>query len=64
MSQKINVGIVGATGYTALELMKLLLRHPSANIVRVTSRDESRPPIGEFTHLCATALNSTVNRLI
>ena len=47
MSQKINVGIVGATGYTALELMKLLLRHPHTNIVRVTSRDESRPHIGE-----------------
>ena len=47
MSQKVNVGIVGATGYTALELMKLLLRHPNANVVRVTSRDQSRPKIGE-----------------
>lgn len=47
MSEKINVGIVGATGYTALELMRLLLRHPHVNIARVTSRDESRPHIGQ-----------------
>lgn len=47
MSKTVNVGIVGATGYTALELMKLLLRHPHANVVKVTSRDESRPHIGE-----------------
>jgi len=47
MPQTINAGIIGATGYTALELMKQLLRHPHVNVVKVTSRDESRPPIGE-----------------
>lgn len=34
----IRVGILGATGYTALELIKLLLRHPEAQIVVCTSR--------------------------
>ena len=47
MVQTINVAIVGATGYTALELMRLLLRHPHVNIAKVTSRDPQRPPIGE-----------------
>ena len=47
MSQKIRVGIVGATGYTAFELMKLILRHPHITLAKVTSRDESRPHIGE-----------------
>ena len=47
MTQNIRVGIVGATGYTALELMKLLLRHPHVTLAKVTSRDESRPHIGE-----------------
>lgn len=33
-----KIAILGATGYTALELTKLLLRHPEAEIVAVTSR--------------------------
>jgi N-acetyl-gamma-glutamyl-phosphate reductase len=41
----ITVAILGATGYTALEAIKLLLRHPDAKIVAVTSRQEGRPPI-------------------
>ena len=28
-SKKVNVGIVGATGYTGLELVKMLVKHPS-----------------------------------
>ncbi len=42
----IKVGIVGATGYTALELIRILLRHPTAEITALTSRDDSRPHIG------------------
>lgn len=45
----IRVGILGATGYTALELIKILLRHPEAQITAVTSRQEGRPPIAS-TH--------------
>jgi N-acetyl-gamma-glutamyl-phosphate reductase len=41
----IKVAILGATGYTALEAIKILLRHPQAEIVAVTSRQEGRPPI-------------------
>jgi N-acetyl-gamma-glutamyl-phosphate reductase len=41
----IKVAILGATGYTALEAIKILLRHPHAEIVAVTSRQEGRPPI-------------------
>ena len=40
-----RIAILGATGYTALELIKLLLRHPEAEIVAVTSRQEGNPPI-------------------
>jgi N-acetyl-gamma-glutamyl-phosphate reductase len=39
----IRIGIVGATGYTALELLKLLLKHPDVQITRLTSRDEESP---------------------
>ncbi|MFM9059226.1 MAG: N-acetyl-gamma-glutamyl-phosphate reductase [Planctomycetaceae bacterium] len=40
-----TVAILGATGYTALEAIRLLLRHPHARIVAVTSRQEGAPPI-------------------
>jgi len=40
-----RVAILGATGYTALELTKILLRHPQAEIVAVTSRQEGQPPL-------------------
>lgn len=37
----IRVAVVGATGYTGGELLRILLGHPEARIVHVTS--ESRP---------------------
>ncbi len=40
-----RIAILGATGYTALELIKLLLRHPEADIVTLTSRQEGSPHI-------------------
>ncbi|HUG69178.1 MAG TPA: N-acetyl-gamma-glutamyl-phosphate reductase [Pirellulaceae bacterium] len=41
----VRIGILGATGYTALELMKILLRHPSAEITTLTSRQEGTPHV-------------------
>lgn len=38
-----RVAILGATGYTALELTKLLLRHPNVEIAAVTSRNAGEP---------------------
>jgi N-acetyl-gamma-glutamyl-phosphate reductase len=43
----VKCAILGGTGYTALELIKLLLRHPGADIVAVTSRQEGTPRIAE-----------------
>jgi N-acetyl-gamma-glutamyl-phosphate reductase len=40
-----TVAVLGATGYTALEALKILLRHPHAEIVAVTSRQEGSTPI-------------------
>jgi N-acetyl-gamma-glutamyl-phosphate reductase len=40
-----RIAILGATGYTALEAAKILLRHPEAEIVAVTSRQEGNPPV-------------------
>ncbi len=41
----VRVGILGATGYTALELVKILLRHDGAEIVALTSRQEGNPHV-------------------
>jgi N-acetyl-gamma-glutamyl-phosphate reductase len=40
-----RIAVLGATGYTALELIKILLRHPQAEVVAVTSRQEGQPPV-------------------
>ncbi|MCR9116403.1 MAG: N-acetyl-gamma-glutamyl-phosphate reductase, partial [bacterium] len=41
----VRIGILGATGYTALELIKILLRHPEAQIEVITSRQENSPHV-------------------
>ncbi len=41
----IRIGILGATGYTALELIKLLLRHPETKITALTSRQQGEPHV-------------------
>ncbi len=41
----VKVAVLGATGYTALEAIKILLRHPQAEIVAVTSRQEGNTPV-------------------
>lgn len=42
---EIRVGIVGATGYTALEVARLLLQHPNAKLVAATSRADAGKPL-------------------
>ena len=44
----IKVAIVGASGYTAIEAMKLLLRHPHAEIVAATSRQADGSSLAEM----------------
>lgn len=46
--QKVRVGILGGSGYTAIELIKILLRHPHVEITAVTSRQEGNPPVSEL----------------
>lgn len=44
----ISVGVVGATGYTGGELLRLLLRHPRAEIVTVTSRSQAGVALSDW----------------
>ncbi len=43
-----RIAILGATGYSALELIKILLRHPHAQITTLTSRQEGNPAISSI----------------
>ncbi len=41
MKPMIKVGIIGGTGYTGVELLRLLVRHPNVQVQAVTSRAEA-----------------------
>ncbi|MDH3209855.1 MAG: N-acetyl-gamma-glutamyl-phosphate reductase [Burkholderiaceae bacterium] len=41
----IKIGIVGGTGYTGVELLRILATHPQARIVAITSRKEAGLPV-------------------
>ena len=45
MTGKIRVGIVGGSGYTGVELLRLLALHPAVELVTVTSRAEAGVPV-------------------
>jgi N-acetyl-gamma-glutamyl-phosphate reductase len=45
---RIKVGIVGGTGYTGVELLRLLARHPHAELVAITSRSEAGMPVAQM----------------
>tara|TARA_A100000171_G_scaffold52440_1_gene70798 strand:- start:698 stop:1789 length:1092 start_codon:yes stop_codon:yes gene_type:complete len=46
--KKIKVGIVGGTGYTGVELLRLLSCHPNAELVAITSRKEEGMPVAQM----------------
>jgi N-acetyl-gamma-glutamyl-phosphate reductase len=47
-ARKIKVGIVGGTGYTGVELLRLLAVHPNIELVAITSRGEAGMPVAEM----------------
>jgi len=47
---KTRVGIVGATGYTGLELVRLLIRHPKIEVTALTSQNMRGCPSTESSH--------------
>lgn len=49
MTQKaIKIGIVGGTGYTGVELLRLLAQHPSSELKVITSRKEAGMAVAEM----------------
>ncbi|MFT5073443.1 MAG: N-acetyl-gamma-glutamyl-phosphate reductase, partial [Patiriisocius sp.] len=44
----IKVGIVGGTGYTGAELLRLLAGHPAAKVIIITSRTQKDVPVAQL----------------
>jgi len=47
-SKKIKVGIVGGTGYTGVELLRLLALHPQVELTAITSRGDAGLPVADM----------------
>jgi N-acetyl-gamma-glutamyl-phosphate reductase len=45
---KLAIGIVGGTGYTGVELLRILARHPHAELRTITSRKEAGMPVAQM----------------
>jgi N-acetyl-gamma-glutamyl-phosphate reductase len=43
--KRIQIGVVGGTGYTGVELLRLLAQHPQCELRAVTSRAEAGTPV-------------------
>jgi N-acetyl-gamma-glutamyl-phosphate reductase len=43
----IKIGVVGGTGYTGIELLRILSRHPESSLVAITSRKEAGTPVAK-----------------
>jgi len=44
----VKIGIVGGTGYTGVELLRILATHPQAHITAITSRKEAGMPVADM----------------
>lgn len=44
----IRVGVVGGTGYTGVELLRLLAQHPSVELSAITSRGDAGVPVADM----------------
>ena len=52
-SKVIKVGIVGGTGYTGVELLRLLALHPQVELRTITSRADAGMPSAKCFQACA-----------
>ncbi len=60
--KKIGIAILGASGYTGAELVRLLVRHPRAEITTLTAGRKAGRRLGEvFPHLAGAGLPDLVS---
>lgn len=46
--KKIKAGIIGGTGYTGIELLRLLHNHPQVELIAISSRSEAGQRVDDF----------------
>lgn len=46
--ESIRIGIVGGTGYTGVELLRILVQHPRCELAVITSRKEAGMPVADM----------------
>jgi N-acetyl-gamma-glutamyl-phosphate/LysW-gamma-L-alpha-aminoadipyl-6-phosphate reductase len=56
-ADRLNVGVVGASGYTGGELLRLLAQHPNATVTQVTAESN----VGKFVHHLHPHLRGQMN---
>lgn len=62
MAEKTRVAILGASGYTGAELVRLLARHPNVEIALLTADRKAGQPLGAvFPHLAAPELPDLIS---
>ncbi|MEZ6134563.1 MAG: N-acetyl-gamma-glutamyl-phosphate reductase [Pirellulaceae bacterium] len=59
----VRVGVVGCSGYTAIEVIKLLVRHPDALITAATSRQADGATLSDMHPQFTQRLNQVVEDL-
>jgi len=60
MSSMLTVAVVGATGYTGVELLRLLLGHPHVRVTRVVGQSKAGEPIAKALPSLAGVLDGNI----
>ena len=64
-ADRLRVAVVGASGYTGAELVRLLVQHPAAKIVAMTADRKAGEELGAvFPHLAAAARTNALPALL
>jgi N-acetyl-gamma-glutamyl-phosphate reductase len=59
----VRIAVLGATGYSAKELIRLLLAHPHAQITALTTRQDDKPHVGDVHALLRGRLDLRLENL-
>lgn len=60
MGGQIRASVIGVTGYTGLELIRMLAAHPGVTLAHLTSRQHADTPIGDvYPHLSHLTMKIT-----
>ena len=58
-----RIAVLGAAGYSAKQLLQLLLRHPHAEIVALTTRQDDRPHVADVHPVLRSRLDLPLENL-